>query len=190
MRIFQGIADYPLTPKGVRQAEHAREMFAREEMAFDEFFCSPLTRAKDTAEIVVSGLDGVRLVPLKTLLEVDNGEIAGIKIEEWLAHKPSVPEDRFVKIGQTGESWWELYWRAGAFLHTLVTGPSGHVGCVTHGGLLRSIFKQVMGVPGLGNQQAQMWLVNGAVHQVAYDAGEGRWHLLNVNGMRMVLDED
>ena len=52
-RKVQGQTDIPLTETGVRQAEKVREEL--KDVAFDICYCSPLMRAKRTAEIVTNG---------------------------------------------------------------------------------------------------------------------------------------
>ena len=189
LRLFQGAAEYPLTARGVGQAEQLRDVFATRGIQFDQALCSPLERAYHTAKILTEPMT-VDLIVEPLLQEVDNGKIAGMKIDEWLTRKPDVPEDRFEPIGETGESWWDLYLRAGAFVNARLATASGHVGCVTHGGFLRSIFKQMMGVSGLLETPTFFWIVNCATHQFAYDRQTKTWQILHINTQRLMKDED
>ena len=189
LRIFQGAAEYPLTARGVGQAEQLRDVFVARGIEFDQALCSPLERAHQTAKILTEPM-AVDLAVETLLHEVNNGEIAGMKIDEWMAQKPDVPEDRFEPIGKTGESWWNLYLRAGAFVNARLATAAGHVGCVTHGGFLRSIFKQIMGVSGLLETPTFFWIVNCATHQFAYDRQSKTWQILHINTQRLVKDED
>ena len=61
---YGGKLDVPLTDKGIKQAE---ELVLRlEEYTFTKVLCSPLIRAKQTAEIIVSH----RMVPLQILSDL------------------------------------------------------------------------------------------------------------------------
>ena len=53
MRKLQGRTDIPLNEEGRQMAEHARTEYA--DIHFDICYCSPLIRAKETAEIVLKG---------------------------------------------------------------------------------------------------------------------------------------
>ncbi|MDK6241920.1 phosphoglycerate mutase family protein, partial [Winkia sp. UMB10116] len=44
----QGWCDSPLTEKGIRQAELARDMLREREITFTHGYCSPLDRARET----------------------------------------------------------------------------------------------------------------------------------------------
>lgn len=49
---IQGASDSPLTAKGIRQAEIARDHFKKEEINFDVAYLSTSERASDTLEII------------------------------------------------------------------------------------------------------------------------------------------
>ena len=78
---WQGQADFPLTDHGRAQAQALSERWKRERMRFDFIISSPLSRARETAEIVASKLGlMVEFDPL--WLERDNGEFAGLTQHE------------------------------------------------------------------------------------------------------------
>ena len=69
---WQGQADFPLTEKGRAQACALAERWKKEDAKFDHVIASPLTRTKETAEIIASVLNlNVEFEPL--WLERDNG---------------------------------------------------------------------------------------------------------------------
>ena len=72
-RKVQGQTDIPLNETGVRQAEKVREEL--KSVAFDICYCSPLIRAKRTAEIVADGR--VDIVIDENLKERGFGELEG-----------------------------------------------------------------------------------------------------------------
>src|SRR6266540_6373473 len=49
-------ADRPLTPKGIQRTKLLAHTLRQMEIPFDVIFCSPLVRARETAEIVERGL--------------------------------------------------------------------------------------------------------------------------------------
>ena len=53
--LIQGQIDVPLNENGIRLAELTRDGFRREGLHFDLAYCSPLIRAKKTAEILLEG---------------------------------------------------------------------------------------------------------------------------------------
>ena len=59
-RKLQGRTDIPLNDAGRKMAEKAREEYA--DISFDVCYCSPLSRARETAEIFLRG----RNIPIIT----------------------------------------------------------------------------------------------------------------------------
>ena len=73
-RIFQGISDFPLSPKGIAQGKLLQKRFAQ--VPYDHIFSSPLSRAVDTAKILNEGHPcSVEILPI--LIEVDGGVLEG-----------------------------------------------------------------------------------------------------------------
>ena len=121
MRKLQGRTDIPLNEEGRQMAEHARTEYA--DIHYDFFFCSPLIRAKETAEIVLKG----RNIPIITddrLKEMSFGSYEGtancittpgcpIKNLFLDPANYKVPKDG-------GESFEQLFARTGEFLKEVV----------------------------------------------------------------------
>ena len=70
--VLQGRSDYPLNDEGIRQAEAAADRLRN--IRFDHVFSSPLTRAVQTAKIVVPDLEPVID---ERLIEMDYGPYEG-----------------------------------------------------------------------------------------------------------------
>ena len=70
--VLQGRSDYPLNDEGIRQAEAAADRLRN--VRFDHVFSSPLTRAVQTAKIVVPDLEPVID---ERLIEMDYGPYEG-----------------------------------------------------------------------------------------------------------------
>ena len=73
---LQGRTDIPLNEDGRRMAEAAREEYL--DVPLDICYCSPLIRAKETAEIVLRGRD-IRIRTDERLREMSFGEYEGIE---------------------------------------------------------------------------------------------------------------
>ena len=75
---LQGQRDYPLTRRGRAQAEALARWSERVGLSWDAAYCSPLSRAKETAEII-SGLRGsVPPVVCPDLMEFEAGALQGL----------------------------------------------------------------------------------------------------------------
>ncbi|HQP07779.1 MAG TPA: histidine phosphatase family protein [Anaerolineaceae bacterium] len=90
------LVDYPLTEKGILQAQQTGEALAGR--GIEALFCSPLKRAKQTAEIVGTYIGLVPTV-LDELIEIDVGEMEKVRstYEIWQAH------DAIIERWQHGE---------------------------------------------------------------------------------------
>ena len=144
---FQGAKDIPLNEEG-RQA--ARKLGERlKDIHFDDIFSSPLSRAYETAQIVLGSLSlskGPRKNDLLT--EISFGEMEGVPFDEWMNtddprkyffEKPGlyVPP----KGGETFESGCK---RTQEFIHTVLEpyykkNPDARLMVVAHGAILAAL---------------------------------------------------
>ncbi len=144
---YQGQHDFPLTEEGKDQARALANRWEDEGKVFDQIISSPLSRTKETAEIVNSNLKcPISFDPI--WMERDAGKLAGVKHED----APKVhPRPKFIPlfepVGGTGESEWDLYLRAGKAVQTILQKPPGKYLIVSHGGLLNKVLNAVLGIP-------------------------------------------
>ncbi|OOB91451.1 hypothetical protein B0T42_05915 [Rathayibacter sp. VKM Ac-2630] len=152
-RRLQGRADLPLDEEGHREALAAALALAGD--PWTRVVCSPLVRARRTAEIVAAelGLPAPALEPL--LLERDYGDAEGVPVDEALHRWP----DGAYPGGETAD---ELTARSGPALALLATPGTVIVG---HGAFLRSGIAVLTGRP-------FPRIANGEV--VVLEAAEGR----------------
>ena len=75
----QGRTDIPLNKNGIAQAEKLRDELKN--IKFDKVICSPLTRAKQTCEIILGSLDGV--IFDERVIERSFGEFEGLTRDEF-----------------------------------------------------------------------------------------------------------
>lgn len=128
---LQGITDIPLNETGIAQAERAAQILRSAD--WDFIACSPLTRARQTAEIVSSKLGFEEMAIEELLLERSFGDAEGMTHEQW---KREFPDG----MPPGGESLQELRERANLLLEKLlVTYRGTRVLTVSHGALIRKL---------------------------------------------------
>jgi len=84
---YVGRTDLPLNETGIRQAEKLAEYFA--DKGITRFYCSPLRRAVQTAEIVASKV-GSTVVKIGALQEINYGAWEGLSEEQIKSRYPDV----------------------------------------------------------------------------------------------------
>ncbi len=178
----QGQADFPLTPRGREQSLALLDRWQTEGKSFDLVISSPLARARETAEIVATGLDvALELDPL--WMERDNGRMAGLLEDEVRGHLPEPGSlHPYQPVGETGESQWELYLRAGKAVQSLFSRPPGKYLVVSHGGILNMFFYAILGIaPQLVRHGPRFRLNNIAFATLKYDPAYHNWYILGLN---------
>lgn len=146
---FQGHGDSPLTEKGRSQA---RALGSRLRNAvFDNFFCSDLGRAQETAELI-AGYTGHPIQTDYRLRERNYGVLEGLTVPEIKRRHSSVFEqlktDDPDYVIPSGESHRQLYQRNIDFFEALLAEKPGTTSAlVVHGGVLDSIFRYVARLP-------------------------------------------
>jgi broad specificity phosphatase PhoE len=178
----QGQADFPLTALGREQIKALLERWKSEAREFDLVTSSPLARARESAEIIAQGLRiPIDLDPV--WMERDNGLMAGLSPEEV---RQTLPQPLFIHpyqpVGQTGESQWQLFLRAGTALQSLFIRPPGKYLVVSHGGLLNMFFYAILGITPQPNFHGPRFRFNNAAFAtVSYNPAAHRWYILGVN---------
>lgn len=138
------LVDYPLTPKGVLQAEQTADFF--KSLAIDAVYASPLKRAYETAEIIARP-HGLPVTAVEEFREVNVGDLELMPPTEaaWRLHDQVVGE--WLK-GNTaarfpgGENFLELLERARRGLLEVTHGRSGQrIIVAAHGGILTGIVR-------------------------------------------------
>ena len=149
-RRLQGQKDIDLNAIGREQARQngidLREILAFENQPFD-FVASPLRRTRETMEIAreAMGLPPKDYRTDERLVEVSVGAWEGFTLKELKATEPERLAERkagkwdFIPPGEDAESYEILSWRVGSWL-TSVERPTV---CVTHGGVIRSLFRLI-----------------------------------------------
>jgi 2,3-bisphosphoglycerate-dependent phosphoglycerate mutase len=180
--LHQGQADFPLTSRGREQIMALVERWKAEAKSFDLVISSPLLRAQQTAEIITTGLSlPLELEPL--WMERDNGLLSGMTEQEA---RETIPQSSlshpYIPMGETGESLWELYLRAGQAVQSLFNHPPGNYLVVSHGGILNMFFYAILGIPPQPSRQGPRFrLENSAFATLKYDPAHHNWFILGLN---------
>lgn len=173
---YQGQSDFPLTEKGRQQAQALAQRWKSEALRFDRIISSPLARARQTAQILASGL-GTPLEYNSDWMERNNGVLDGVKAQEADVHYPRPAFIHpFQRIGFSGETQWELYLRAGRAVQGLLHRLPGRYLVVSHGGLLNMVLYVALSiVPQANFQGPHFRFQNTAFARLEYTPGQHGW---------------
>ncbi|OQX65030.1 MAG: hypothetical protein B5M51_01970 [Anaerolinea sp. 4484_236] len=179
---FQGQSDFPLTERGRAQAHALATRWKEEARGFDRAISSPLSRTRETSEIVAKTL-GIPLEFDPIWMERHNGDMAGLKHEEGRRLFPQPPfRNPYESIAGDGEGDWRLFMRAGHALQGLLEREPGRYLVVSHGGLLNQVMKAVVGITPQANYQgAHFRFGNTAFATVVYFPQTHRWNIEGMN---------
>jgi broad specificity phosphatase PhoE len=146
--ILNGHRDLPLTDIGRQQARQLGEGILAVELQFDAIYCSPLSRAHETAEIVSEMLGMKKPIVVDSLIERDFGKMSGQPIEkiEELCNPHIIKTDMITYFLQPegGETFPQLEERAkSAVSEVRNLHPTGSVLVVCHGDLGKMMYATV-----------------------------------------------
>ena len=151
---LQGASDSPLTELGVQQA-HACGARLRGRKRFDALYCSPLLRARRTAELIYSELETGQCPPLKEDVRLSERHFGAWEGLVWSTIQRDFAEELRISqddptyaISGGGESRLACLERVLDFLDELqrVHAHNESVVIVTHSAIVTSIIKHVLGL--------------------------------------------
>jgi broad specificity phosphatase PhoE len=179
---FQGQSDFPLNQTGKAQVNALVDRWKEEKADYDLIIASPLSRARQTAELIASSFH-IALELEDLWMERDNGYLAGLTHDEG---RRKYPQPEFSNIYQsfavTGEGDWELFLRAGQGLHSLVNREPGNYLVVSHGGLLNHVMYSILGISPQSNYSgARFRFANTGFARFLYFPNEHRWQVETIN---------
>ena len=148
---IQGGTDIPLNDEGRAMAEAARKEY--KDVPIDICYCSPLIRAKETADIFLKD----RNIPI---IYDDRLKEMGFGIYEGIENSFSIPgcpvneffyhPEKYTEPVEGGESLDNLFGRTGAFLDEVVypqLAEGKNILIIGHGAMNSSIICQVKNIP-------------------------------------------
>jgi broad specificity phosphatase PhoE len=176
---LQGLSDFPLSETGRAQARTLGERWQAEGLAFDTAITSPLSRARETAEIVAEALKIPTLEIEPLWVERDMGKRSGLTMDEIHAQ---FQEPGFVNPYNanydSGESDWALYLRGGQALYKILQRLPARYLVVTHGAILNVTLYAILGIAPQPNFQGPRFrLENTAFCQFRYYPNAHRWRV-------------
>jgi broad specificity phosphatase PhoE len=183
--ILQGQSDWALSADGRRQTTELAEYWAATGVTFAAIISSPLLRALDTAQIITEHLNCTLEVDPQ-LMERKWGQFEGETLADVHAYFGShQPLSLFDPAPPDGESFWQVYARAGSVLQKLLGREPGAYLVVSHGGLLAAMHMIALQIapavrPLSGPKFA---LENCGFSTLEYDHAQPRWvvHAMNMS---------
>jgi 2,3-bisphosphoglycerate-dependent phosphoglycerate mutase len=179
---YQGQTDYPLNKTGKAQAQALAERWLGEGKHFNLVITSTLSRAKQTAEILCNAL-ALPMEEEPLWMERDNGLLAGLRPEEAAQNHPRPAfMTPYHHIGESGESQWELYLRAGKAIQKLLDRPPAKYLVVSHGGILNMAMYVLLGITPQANFHGPRFrFKNTAFASLNYLSDNHIWRLEGLN---------
>ena len=130
--LLQGVTDIPMNQNGIEQVKRAAQAIKAED--WDIVLTSPLSRARQTAEIIASQHGFSEIIEQELLIERSFGEAEGLSHEQWRAKYSNLDEI------PGGESRTQLAERSNLLLETISKELAGkRVLAISHGALIRAL---------------------------------------------------
>jgi 2,3-bisphosphoglycerate-dependent phosphoglycerate mutase len=178
----QGQAEFPLTERGKLQAHRLADYWKSQGNDFDTCIASPQSRTCQTAEILAKAL-GLEIEYDPVWMERDNGYYAGLQHEEASKRFPYPDfQPLYKRIGQVGESEWELYLRGGRAIQSILHRQPGAYLIVSHGAILNMTMRALLGISPQANfQGARFRFRNTSFVTLSYRPEIHQWMVRGVN---------
>ena len=130
--LLQGVTDIPMNQTGIEQVKLAAQAIKAED--WDVVLTSPLSRARQTAEIIASQHGYTEIIEQELLIERSFGEAEGLSHEQWRAKYSTLD------VIPGGESRTQLAERSRLLLETISQELAGkRVLAISHGALIRTL---------------------------------------------------
>ena len=149
---MQGRFDSPLNERGREQAHVLGTWLGRHGVDWHRAYCSPLLRARETAEIVVRAANGKPAEIEPDLAEIAAGKLEGLSAEEITDQHPSYLARKIDELGDFseygGESYFDVQERVKGLVDRLMAHEAGHrLLLVGHGGFNFHLVKHLICLP-------------------------------------------
>lgn len=130
--LLQGVTDIPMNQTGIEQVKLAAQAIRAED--WDVVLTSPLSRARQTAEIIASQHGYTEIIEQELLIERSFGEAEGLSHEQWREKYSNLD------VIPGGESRTQLAERSKLLLETISQELGGkRVLAISHGALIRAL---------------------------------------------------
>lgn len=152
--ILQGRLDAPLSELGRRQASQLGAWFVQRGMDWDAVYCSPLSRARDTATLITEHVGRASPVQDASLAEIDVGQMQGKTGSVLRAEHASFYTRGIEGLGDYSEFGGEAYDAVQARVRRFIAllterhqSAAERVLVVSHGGLMFQLVKMLICQP-------------------------------------------
>lgn len=171
--VHEGRADFNLTEKGHAQAQAMAE-YLKERCTIHKIYASPLKRAFQTATHLSEATD-VPVITEETLMEFNNGLIAGLSWAEADEKYPFVPDLPVHASVYEQESRLEFRYRAEYILSKIIAENEDDsiVAIVSHGGMINQLYQAFLKLPvtsgmtfATGDTGIHEWMIKGTERYV------------------------
>ncbi|HWS24375.1 MAG TPA: histidine phosphatase family protein [Anaerolineales bacterium] len=183
---IQGQSDYPLTAFGKDQANRLANRWLKEKKEFDYVISSPLSRAKETAQILTSRMKLPSLEYDDIWMEREMGKLSGMLRSELENRAfPFSTTNPFMSLDENQEGDWALYLRAGAALYSVLKRKPAKYLIVSHGAILNMVIYSILGLTPQNKQRSPRFnLPNTSFSSFQYFPKAHRWnvHVIGDNG--------
>lgn len=160
-KIRQGHCDYPLTEQGVNGALLAGDLL--KDIPFDGILTSDLGRAARTCELIVSRSRKCQpniIIQSNVLREISFGIREELHVDTTMdearrivAAKQGIAPEDVDDLAETDDSLLQRHRGLLELIRSTYTRPQQHVLCVTHGGFIRSLLRNL--IPGTQDQKIE-----------------------------------
>lgn len=181
--ILQGQSEWPLSELGRHQAGKLADSWADSGVTFAAIISSPLMRALDTAKRIAARLDCL-LEEDPRLMERKWGQLEGRPLTEMQDYFQEHPDlALFDCIPPDGESFWQLYSRAGLAMQDILRREPADYLVVSHGGLLAAMHMIALQIAPsvMPLSSPRFSLDNCGFSTLEYDHESPRWVLQHTN---------
>ena len=146
-----GWSDARLSPLGIEQAQKASEVIAQGSFNICRIYSSDLPRARETAEIIAEKL-GLPVIYIKAFRETNNGDLAGLIIEEAKERYPglfwrTLDWEQAYPNGESPDQFFNRIRNAWQSFKREERAKAGNALLVTHGGVIDVILCLENNVP-------------------------------------------
>ncbi len=187
--VSQGQTDFPLTETGLQQARDLVARWQAEGVSFDQIISSPLTRARQTAE-VIGGTLNVPIDVVPDWMERNFGRLEGFPYADVVRLDP--PVDFFFTyspLGGDGESLPALFRRARQAIDCLICRPPGRYLVVSHGVILNVVLLTILGINAQPEPtHARFSFGNTAYAILTYDPARTLWKFISLDNQSHRFD--
>jgi len=130
--LLQGVTDIPMNQTGIEQVKLAAQAIRAED--WDVVLTSPLSRARQTAEIIANQHGYTDIIDQEVLIERSFGEAEGLSHEQWRAKYSNID------VIPCGKSRTQLAERSKLLLEAISQELGGkRVLAISHGALIRAL---------------------------------------------------